>query len=162
MAYGEVFSDERVLEVATVAKLTRNAMLVGVVPALALLHARSSQAGQAGQAARPSLAKLFPLFILGFLALSALRTLGDLGLQGGGAAFGLFSPPSWATLIAWLGERASSFSLGMALAGVGLTTKLSVFRGLGPRPFLVGLFAALWVGVVSAILSAWVGPLLAA
>lgn len=158
MAYREVFGDERAMQIATVAKLTRNAMLVGVVPLLVILHTRGARGAGA---ARPSFAKLFPLFILGFLALSALRSLGDVGLSGGGEALGVFSASTWAQLTAWLGDRASSFLLGMALAGVGLTTKLSVFRGLGPKPFLVGLFAALWVGVISAGLSAWVGPLLA-
>ena len=37
----------------------------------------------------------------------------------------------------------------VALAGVGLNTSFRIFKGLGIKPFLVGLGAALIVGVVS-------------
>lgn len=161
MAYREVFGDERALEVATVAKLTRNALLVAVVPTLALLHARATGNETAAGSRRPSLAKLFPMFVLGFLALSAVRSIGDVGLARGGEALGLLPAASWERWTGLLGGTISSFLLGMALASVGLTTRLSVLRGLGPRPFLVGLFAALWVGAVAAVLAAWVGPMLA-
>lgn len=156
LAYKEVFADERAMQVATVAKLTRNAMLVAVVPLLAFLHARRS--GHAAE--KTSIAKLFPLFVLGFLALSLLRTAGDLGLQGGGMALGIFDPSSWTGLMSVLGEDVAVIALATALAGVGLTTRLSVFRGLGPRPFLVGLTAAMLVGVAALGLAATFGPLL--
>jgi uncharacterized membrane protein YadS len=37
----------------------------------------------------------------------------------------------------------------VALAGVGLSTNFGSFKGLGFKPFLVGLTAAMAVGVVS-------------
>ena len=37
----------------------------------------------------------------------------------------------------------------VALAGVGLSTDFRAFKGLGVKPFVVGLGAALVVGVVS-------------
>ena len=37
----------------------------------------------------------------------------------------------------------------VALAGVGLSTNFRAFKGLGIKPFLVGLAAALVVGIVS-------------
>lgn len=157
ISYQEVFQDERAMQVATVAKLTRNAMLVAVVPLIAFLHARASGKGS-GE--RRSLAKLFPVFIFGFVALSLLRTAGDLGLGGGGLALGLFSEAQWTDLARLFGEGVSSFALGTALAAVGMTTRLSVFKGLGPRPFFVGFAAAALVGVASIALSALVGPLL--
>ncbi len=159
ISYKEVFGDERALQIATVTKLTRNAMLVAVVPALAILHAR--RAGRARDEKR-SLAKLFPVFILGFLALSLVRTLGDLGLEGGGLALGFLSHDGWRRVASLLGDDIAVLALGMALASVGLTTRLSVFRGLGPRPFVVGLTAALLVSSASAVLSAWLGPMVGA
>lgn len=158
LSYREVFGDERAMQVATVAKLTRNAMLVIVVPVLGLLHVR--RAG-AGPARKVSIAKLFPMFILGFLALSAIRSLGDLGLGAGdGLAFGIWDAASWSGLASFLGEKASLLALGMALAGVGLTTKLSAFKGLGWRPLLIGASAALVVAVGSLVLAFLTGPLL--
>lgn len=157
LSYREIFDDERALQVATVAKLTRNSLLVAVVPGLAWLHARRS-AGAGG--ARPSLASLFPLFVLGFLALSLVRTLGDWGLSQGGEAFGLLPAADWKALIKLAGERAATLALATALAGVGLSTRLSTLRGLGPRPFVVGLSAAVLVGLASLTLAWRFGGLL--
>lgn len=157
ISYKEVFGDEKALEIATVAKLTRNAMLVGVVPALAFLHAR--RMGNARKE-KLSLGKLFPVFIFGFLALSLLRTLGDLGLESGQLALATFSRDAWRSLTSLFGDRVAVLCLGTALASVGMTTRLSVFRGLGLRPFFVGLLAALLVSFASAGLSALLGPML--
>lgn len=158
LSFREVFGDERAMQVATVAKLTRNAMLVLVVPVLGFLHARRSGAGEARKL---SIARLFPMFIVGFLALSAVRSLGDLGLRpGDGLAFGLWDAAAWSSLTTLLGEKASVLALGMALAGVGLTTRLSAFKGLGWKPLLVGVMAALVVGMASALLASLAGPLL--
>lgn len=157
ISYQEIFDDERAMQVATVAKLTRNAMLVAVVPLMAFLHARASGKGSG---AGKRLARLFPVFIFGFVALSLLRTAGDLGLRRGGMALGLFSEAQWMGLVPFFGESISSFALGSALAAVGMTTRLSVFKGLGPRPFVVGFSAAALVGLASIVLSALVGPLL--
>lgn len=157
ISYREVFGDERALQVATVAKLTRNSLLVAVIPLLAWLHARKG-ARRAGE--KRSLASFFPVFIFGFLALSLLRTAGDVGLEGGGLALGIFTEAAWGEWGRLLGERISSFALGAALAAVGMSTRLSVLRGLGPRPFVVGFSAATLVGLVSLVLSALVGPLL--
>ena len=47
----------------------------------------------------------------------------------------------------------------MALAGVGLSTNFRSFKGLGVKPFLVGLGAALAVGVISFIAISLLGNL---
>lgn len=156
ISYGELFRDERAMQVATVAKLTRNAMLVAVIPLLAILQRRTSGT----EAGKPSLAKLFPVFIFGFLALSLFRTLGDIGLEEGGLALGAFPQAQWSEMVRFWGGSVSSLALGTALAAVGMSTRLSVFRGLGPRPFVVGFAAAAVVGLASLGLSALVGPLL--
>jgi len=156
ITYGEVFSDERAMQVATVAKLTRNALLIGVVPSLAFLHARRSGLVRK----KRSLTSLFPVFVVGFLALSLVRSIGDFGLHGGGLAYGLWDVVSWRAIGAAIGEEAAVVTLGSALASVGLTTRLSVFKGLGLRPFAVGLSAAFLVGLASMALSAALGPLL--
>lgn len=154
-SYQELFGDSRAVEIATVVKLTRNTLLIAVVPLLGWFHRRSSGGGR-----RPAVGSLFPLFVLGFLALSAVRTVGDIGLGSGGLALGLLDASSWSALIGWLGGTVASFALAAALAAVGLQTRLSVLRGLGPRPFLVGVAAAVTVGVASVLLASLVGPLI--
>lgn len=157
ISYKEVFGDEQALQVATVAKLTRNAMLVAVVPALALLHARRTGRERRGPV---SLASLFPAFLFGFIALSVLRSVGDLSLAEGGLALGVFSEEGFRRVTSLLGEDAAVMALATALASVGLTTRLSVFRGLGLRPLFVGLTAALLVSAASAGASALLGGML--
>lgn len=159
ISYKEVFGDEKAAQIATVAKLTRNALLVAVVPVLAYLHVRRNRAPGAATR-RISLAKLFPVFVLGFLGFALLRTLGDVGVAGGGAAWGVFDGATWSGLTKLVGEKIAGLLLGTALAGVGLTTHLSVFKGLGVRPLLIGLAAALLVGLASLGLAFAVGPML--
>ena len=47
----------------------------------------------------------------------------------------------------------------VALAGVGLSTDFRAFRGLGIKPFIVGLGAALVVGVISFLAISLMGSL---
>jgi uncharacterized integral membrane protein (TIGR00698 family) len=157
LSYKEVFDSERAAQVATVAKLTRNALLVAVVPVLAWLHAR--RAADQG-AKKMSLASLFPVFVLGFLALALVRSIGDLGARDGGLAYGLFDSATWSASAKFVGEKAAGLLLGTALAGVGLTTTMKVFKGLGIRPLLIGFAAAFTVGLAALALAALVGPML--
>ena len=150
LAYREVFGDEAAMKVATVAKLTRNALLAVVVPFLAWQYARrAAAAGGSGEKKKVSPLKLFPVFVLGFLAMALVRTVGDSAF--GGAA-------DWKALTSLLGDGVSFYALGLAMAGVGLTTRLSVFKGLGLRPLYVGALAAVMVGGLALGLAALVGP----
>lgn len=143
LTYGQVFGDPVAMEVATVTKLTRNAMLVGVVPLLGWLSGRDR--------GTTSLRSLFPMFVLWFVVASAIRTAGDIALGATGA---------WHDAVSLLGGPVSTFALATALAAVGLKTRLSVLATLGPRPFLLGLGAAAAVTGASLALAALVGPLL--
>ena len=155
IAYREVYGDERVLQIATVIKLTRNALLVLVVPGLTWLYQRGRP--QAPGAKSPSLLSLFPTFVLGFLLLSVVRTVGDWGLSQGGLAWGVTSAEGWRGLTKLLGEQAATLALSTALAGVGLSTRLGTLSGLGLRPLAVGFGAALTVGLGALGLAAWIG-----
>ncbi len=55
-----------------------------------------------------------------------------------------------------------SYILATAMAGVGLGTSLRAIRGLGPKPFRVGILAATSVGAVSIVLVLLLGPLVGA
>lgn len=156
ITYKEIYADEKVLQVATVAKLTRNSLLVVIVPLMTWLHRRTYPVG--GKAT--TLWSLLPLFVLGFLALSGIRTVGEVGLAGGGLAWGVWSESTWRSLISTWGEGVATLTLAAALAAVGMKTRFSILRGMGLGPFVVGLGSALLVGAASLMLSWWVGPFL--
>jgi uncharacterized integral membrane protein (TIGR00698 family) len=157
LSYEQMFSQAQVAQIATVTKLTRNSLLVVVVPLLALLHRRMA-AKERG--APVSLRGLFPLFVLGFLAAALLRSGGEATLASTGYAYGLWAAHAWGQMIRLLGEQTPGVLLGLALASVGLSTRLSVLRVLGWAPLLLGLVAALSVSLSALGLSALVGPLL--
>ncbi|KAJ3254798.1 hypothetical protein HDU77_003932 [Chytriomyces hyalinus] len=136
-------NDEEAFGMATVTKLTRNLLLVVAVPLLSLLH-RSLDRGQSTVAISGSLKKppLFPLFVLGFLGMAALRTFGDL-LISSNPSLSDGVRAAWKDSYTFIGDTlGGKFFLGTAMAGVGLGTKVSMLRGVGWRPFVVGGVAA--------------------
>jgi len=144
--YADVFSAPLALDVATVTKLVRNVFMAVVIPFMAFYYARKSQGQSTGKKA--NFLKLLPLFVIGFLILAAIRSIGDAGVNGGGSAFGLWDSVAWKGIHGFVKTWAGNL-LVVALAGVGLSTNFRTFKGLGIKPFLVGLGAALVVGIVS-------------
>lgn len=116
-------------EVATVVKLIRNALMAPLLLGIAWAwHRRTGQSGDTGAGLR----RAVPLFVLGFLALSALRSVGAID----------------APLAATLESIARALIL-VALSAVGLNVRVEDLRAVGPRPLLVGLGAALIIGVAT-------------
>lgn len=148
LTYRQMYADDVVLRVATVTKLTRNLFLAGVIPLLTWMHLRASRAAAGGRTAA-SWKTLVPTFVIGFVAMALVRTIGDATLQSAGAAYGVWDAAAWARLTNQIGDFwASRVFLGTAMAAVGLNTSFAVFRGVGAKPFAVGLAGALAVGVV--------------
>ncbi|MEA2547383.1 MAG: hypothetical protein QOI09_2656 [Chloroflexota bacterium] len=114
-------------EVATVVKLIRNTLMAPLLVAIAWIWNRRT--GTRGDT-MAGLRRAVPVFVLGFLALSALRSVGaiDAGLA--------------ATL-----EVAARALILVALSAVGLSLRVEELRSVGPRPLLIGLGAALVIGV---------------
>ncbi len=146
--YADVFSAPLALDVATVTKLVRNVFMAVVIPFMAFYYARKTQGESSGKKA--SFLKLLPLFVVGFLIVAVIRSVGDAGIEAGGNAFGLWDAGAWKGIYSSIKTWAGNL-LVVALAGVGLGTDFRTFKGLGIKPFLVGLGAALLVGVVSFI-----------
>ena len=95
-----------------------------------------------------------PGFVIGFLAMAVVRSVGDATLGAGGAAYGLFDAGAWSDLTSSLGDFwASRLLLGTAMAAVGLNTSFKVFRGVGLKPFVVGLAGAAVVGTVGLLMA---------
>lgn len=149
LMYEQMYGSTLALDVATITKLTRNLFIIVVIPLIAYLFFRSEGRVSGNM---PKWYKLFPFFILGFLFLSFIRTMGDATLASGGEAFGFFSADGWENFYSFWSSFGSTYMLGIAMAGVGLSTNLKIFRGMGLRPFYIGLIAALSVGAVSLLL----------
>jgi uncharacterized membrane protein YadS len=101
---------------------------------------------------------LVPGFVVGFVAMALVRTIGDGTLGSTGAAFGVLSAETWASITKDLGDFwASQVLLGTAMAAVGLNTNFSVFKGVGLKPFAVGMAGAVVVGAVGMALAIALG-----
>jgi uncharacterized integral membrane protein (TIGR00698 family) len=123
-AYGHTAGD-----VAVVTKLARTTMIVPIALALAVMHSRRS--GGVPRHART----LVPMFLLWFLAAAALHTLG-------------FVPQTASHAAAWT----ASVLITVALAAIGLSTRLADLRGTGLRPLALGTVLWAVVGVTGLLL----------
>ncbi len=153
LTYQQVYADDVVLRVATVTKLTRNIFLAAVIPLLTWQHIRSTQSA-GGVKKKTKWTALIPGFVVGFVAMAVVRSVGDATLGSSGAAFGMWDAASWASITKQLGDYwASQILLGTAMAAVGLNTNFAVFKGVGMKPFAVGMAGALAVGSVGMLMA---------
>lgn len=140
-AYQQMHDAPAVLDTATVVKIVRNLSMIVVIPLMAgLFHHTASS----GRPAFRGWQRSVPLFVLGFLAMSLVRTIGDASPR----AFAVLERSSWQHVLGDASDASASL-LTVAMAAVGLSTGLAQLKRLGLRPLLVGLVAALTVGVVS-------------
>jgi uncharacterized integral membrane protein (TIGR00698 family) len=157
LTYKQVYGDEVVLQVATVTKLTRNIFLAAVIPLLTWMHLRATHAA-AGRELKTSWRSLIPGFVIGFLAMAVVRSVGDATMGSTGAAFGVLAPATWTSITKDLGDFwGSQVFLGTSMAAVGLNTNFAVFKGVGLKPFAVGMAGALVVGVVGMTMAVLLG-----
>ena len=142
------------LDVAAITKLVRNVFMIVVIPLMAFIYAKNEiSVDETDSTKSPSKAQinfwnLIPKFVIGFLIISMIRSIGDFGVSTTNLAFGFIGEYSWEEIIKFVKDFANILFV-LALGGVGLSTDFSKFRGLGIKPFLVGLSAALTIGVVS-------------
>jgi uncharacterized integral membrane protein (TIGR00698 family) len=125
------------LEVATVVKLIRNALMAPLLLGIAWVWARNAASGvgegpSSAPDTRAGLRRAVPGFVLAFLGMAGLRSV---GLISEDLAATLSIVAGWAILI--------------GLAGVGLTTRFGELRAVGPRPLLVGFGVAVIVGTIT-------------
>ncbi len=141
-----------VADIATISKLVRNTMMMVVIPAMTFLYMpRAGQTQSASERGFRKAVKLFPLFVLGFVMFAIFRSIGDAGIKSGALALGIWTKQSWAALTGFINQW-STYILATAMAGVGLGTSFKTMKGLGIKPFYVGLFSATLVGVVAAVM----------
>ena len=140
LIYDQQFNSPETLNVATVTKLIRNTFLVVIIPLFGFLYNRGKVKDK-----NYSILSIFPYFVLGFIGMIIFRNIGD-------QIFVLESDnyEIWKTFIDYIKILATVF-LTMAMAAVGISINLSELKSMGYKPFIIGLIAALTVGVVSII-----------
>lgn len=160
LIYDQFFQTEAVVEAATVTKLTRNLFIIAIIPLVSYLFYRNAGKNSEGTGTElPKWYTFIPLFVIGFLILSLVRTVGDATLENVGTAFGLFAPDTWEGIYTNLSSFGTTYLLGIAMAGVGLSTNFKMFKGIGIKPFYIGFTAAIAVGVVSVVMISLFGGL---
>ena len=117
------------------------------------MHARESHSA-GGVRKTTHWTQFVPGFVVGFLAMAVVRSVGDAMLGSTGAAYGVWDAAQWKQLTDWIGDFwASRMLLGTAMAAVGLNTSFKVFKGVGLKPFVVGLAGAVVVGTVGMLMA---------
>ena len=121
-------------------KLIRNTFLVILIPLFAFLYNRGEFKEQ-----KYSILNIFPYFVLGFIGMIIVRNLGDqfFLIEGNNSYV-------WSQFIEYLKILATVF-LTMSMAAVGISINLSELKSMGYKPFVVGLIAAVTVGIISLI-----------
>ena len=111
---------------AIVVKLTRSLMIIPIVVVLAVLRARRNRTDIGSMPWR----RIVPPFLIGFVLAAGLDSAGLI-------------PDAWHPALAALG----TFLITTALAGIGLSLRLSDIRRAGHRPLALG--ALLWIAVAA-------------
>ena len=140
LIYDQQFNNPETLNVATVTKLIRNTSLVIMIPLFAFLYNRGEVKEK-----KYSIFNIFPYFVLGFIGMIMVRNLGDQVFSLENDNYDL-----WINLIESIKILATVF-LTMAMAAVGISINLNELKSMGYKPFVVGLVAAVTVGLISLI-----------
>ena len=140
LIFDQQFNSPETLNVATVTKLIRNTFLVIMVPLFGFLYNRGKVKDK-----NYSIFSIFPYFVLGFIGMIIVRNIGDQIFTLENSSYEL-----WKTLINYIKSLATVF-LTMAMAAVGISINLRELKSMGYKPFVVGLIAAVTVGIVSII-----------
>ena len=140
LIYDQQFNSPETLNVATVTKLIRNTFLVIMIPLFAYLYNRGDDKNKSY-----SMLSIFPYFVIGFIGMIIVRNIGD-------QIFIIESDfyETWKNFINYIKVLATVF-LTMSMAAVGISINLSELKSMGYKPFVVGLIAAITVGIVSII-----------
>jgi uncharacterized integral membrane protein (TIGR00698 family) len=143
LIYDQQFNSPETLNVATVTKLIRNTFLVILIPLFAFLYNRGEIKEK-----NYSILSIFPYFVLGFIGMIIVRNVGDQIFSIENSNFEVYE--IWENFIGYIKILATVF-LTMAMAAVGISINLGDLKSMGYKPFLVGLIAAVTVGIISLV-----------
>ena len=156
----DVIASPSAADIAIVSKLVRNLLMLVVIPAVTYVYVRRQRGLGSDVGSRTRVIDMLPVFILGFVAMAIFRSIGDASIESGGSAFGIWGTEAWDGLVDGI-RTTAEYCLAMAMAAVGLGTSFAQLKGLGVKPFVVGIAAAVAVGVASIILVFIFSPFIA-
>ncbi len=127
---GFIFS-EQAGDIATAAKLVRNTFIGPLALALALWYGcygrrHCDAADEVETTKRVNWTRGLPWFLFGYFVMVALRS------------YGFFTDVAIASFTSW-----GKFLILLGMAGIGLNTRFSAFKGIGARPLVVGFVGAI-------------------
>lgn len=164
LIYDQLYDIEQVINVATITKLTRNLFIIVIIPFLSYRFYKHANKVESNDRVKiNTLSKWYtyvPGFVIAFLIFVLLRTVGDFMLDNYGLAFGLMEREVWGNVHNTVSSIGTTYFLGIAMAGIGLSTDFSKFKGIGIKPFYIGFVAAVSIGIVSLTLISLFGHLI--
>jgi len=125
-------------KMATAVKLVRNCFMVPLGLAVAVWYTRKRALDSAREGKKLNWIKAFPWFLFGYFLMAILGTRG------------FFTETGIRTFETW-----AKFLILMGMAGIGMNTRLDSFKGIGIKPFVVGLIGSITVAMVSLGLIWW-------
>ena len=128
---GHIFSHEAG-NIATGVKLIRNCFMVPLAMCVAVWYAASSAGKVSREGKKLNWMKAFPWFLFVFFLMAYFGS-NDYFTATGARNLG----------------KAGSFLILMGMAGIGMNTRLNAFKGIGIKPFIVGLIGSIIVAGVS-------------
>jgi len=139
-AWSSAAGNDTALAFATIVKLTRTLMIVPITLFLAIYTARKKSlldgTGEGGnelsETENFNFVKVFPWFVIGFLAAAVVNTIFELG--------------ALSTVLVTVGK----FLIVMAMAAIGLNTKIKKLLTQGLKPVVLGICC--WIAVAGASL----------
>tara|TARA_B100001093_G_scaffold227411_1_gene217948 strand:+ start:4167 stop:5240 length:1074 start_codon:yes stop_codon:yes gene_type:complete len=146
LIYSQQFNSPITLDIATVTKLVRNVSMLFVIPIMGYLYLKSEKSNELKSSF--SFLSVFPFFILGFILFGLIRTIGDFGIASTNTAFGFLIESKWDSFIEKI-KFLAEISLAIAMSAVGLSTRFSLLKSMGLKPFYVGFAAACSVSIFS-------------
>ncbi len=136
---GFIFS-ETAGDIATAVKLVRNTFMAPLALVIAVWYGscvrgreEACEVGEEPQ--RINWMKGFPWFLFGYFVMVALRS------------YGFFTEAGIAAFTSW-----GKFLILVGMAGIGLNTRFSAFKGIGGKPLVVGVIGAIILAVCSLVL----------
>jgi uncharacterized integral membrane protein (TIGR00698 family) len=136
---GFIFS-ELAGDIATATKLVRNTFIAPLALVVAVWYSATRHRGgetaeDEDQPKKINWMKGFPWFLFGYFVMVALRS------------YGFFTEVAIESFTSW-----GKFLILVGMAGIGLNTRFSAFKGIGGKPLVVGVIGAMILAVASLLL----------
>ena len=126
MVYGDLYHNDKVLEIATITKLLRNLLLI---PSLLILKNRKENETLKNFLLLKSIKSSIPLFVIGFIFLIIIRTMIDVFYS---------NSYTWENIIVII-ENIITILFGLALTALGASINLKKIFNQGFIPIIIGM-----------------------